>query len=115
MKTNLYIIHDRVANIYEPPIASQNDATAMRWFSQCVSQVPTMAQNPGDFAFYHAGEFDGSTGLIDAKPQLTFICTALDCIEIIQQEGAHNVQEQKTEVGNDSSVQPSSQGGNTTQ
>ena len=104
MKVNLYVIHDRVANIYEAPVASQNDATVIRWFTRCVDNVPTMKQSPQDFALYRCGEFDGETGLIESSTELHFVATALDCLNIEQREMERNNNED-TQVGDDSPVQ----------
>ena len=105
MKQMLYTIHDRVANVYEPPVASLSDATVMRWFEQCIRSVPTMSNNPQDFALYEVGFVDTDTGLIDARESLLFVCTALDCINNIQKESATD---ENTQVGDDSPVQSGS-------
>ena len=110
MKQNLYTIHDRVANIYEPPVASHNEATIMRWFVRCIDSVPTMKSNPQDFALYCVGEVDTSTGLIDARESLQFVCTALDCINNIQEESANVPQPEETQISDDPSIQSGSEG-----
>ena len=89
MKQMLYTIHDRVANVYEPPVASMSDGTVMRWFAHCIRSVPTMSNNPQDFALYEVGSVETDTGLIDARDTLLFVCTALDCINNIQGESVN--------------------------
>ena len=106
MIQKLYTIHDRVANVYEPPVASQNDGTVMRWFTQCVNTINTMKNSPADFALYEVGSVDTDTGIIDARSTLLFVCTALDCINNIQEGNA----DETTKVGDETPVQSGSEG-----
>ena len=104
MKQNLYVIHDNKANHYDTPVPSHNDATIMRWFAQSIDAVPMMRMCPNDFSLYLVGTFDTETGFIDARESLLFVCSGLDCINIIQRE---NQAHEDTQVGDDSPVQSS--------
>ena len=109
MKHKLYVIHDRKANTFEPPVASENDATVIRWFERCIQSVPTMRDYPEDFALLQSGYFDTETGQVSGNETLQHICSALDCIKNNQEK--FNAQ---NKVSNDSSIQSSTEGGNTT-
>ena len=106
MKQKLYVIHDRVANIYDTPVPSHNDGTIMRWFAQSIQSVPMMQVSPADFALYECGSMDTTTGIIDARDTLLFICTGLDCINNIQEDMLN----EDPQVSNDAPIQPSSEG-----
>ena len=110
MKQKLYVVHDRVANIYDTPVPSHNDGTIMRWFTQSIQNVPMMQTSPQDFALYYVGDVDTATGLIDARDTLLFVCTGLDCINNIQR----GLEDEDQKVSDDTSVQSGSESGDST-
>ena len=105
MKQKLYVIHDRVANIYDTPVPSHNTGTIMRWMAQSIANVPMMQNSPADFALYEVADFDTSTGIIDARETLLFVCTGLDCINNIQEDTPN----EDPQVRDDSPIQQSSE------
>jgi len=66
MKRKLYAIRDLKANIFNTPVAMDNDATAIRSFGDLVSGDKTslVALHPSDFALCFIGEFDIEKGIL---------------------------------------------------
>lgn len=64
-----YTLYDSKAMAYLPPFLSQNNATAMRSLEQAVNDPNhVVATTPRDYALFCLGEWDETTGTIDAQP-----------------------------------------------
>ena len=111
---SLYVIHDVKTNVYEPPVAADNDATVIRWFIRCIQSVPQMRDFPEDFRLLCTGHFDPDTGLLNPAQTLTHVCSALDCINDHQSKFKAPTDE-NTQVSDDAPIQSSSESGDTTQ
>ena len=107
---NLYVIHDVKTNVFEPPVAAENDAVVMRWFIRCINSVPAMRDFPEDYRLLWTGHFDTESGLICGRDTLTHVCSALDCINDNQSKFEAPTNE-NTQVSDDTPVQPSTESG----
>lgn len=104
MKKPLYVIRDQKTQVFESPMAHQNHGTVIRWFTQCLHQVPVMQNNPQDFDLFEVGYFDETTGLISSSDTLNFVINGLSCLEN-EQVRLQNVQKtESTQVSDDASV-----------
>ena len=92
--------------MYEPPAQLHNDQVAMRWFAQCIQQVPMMSTNPSDFELYFIGTFDAaSANMIDAEA-VQFLANGLDLIQVTTEGIKDNGQEaQDAQVSNGAPIQ----------
>ena len=73
----LYSIRDSLVG-YGVPFCADNDAVAMRYFNQAISQPNSIYQmNKNQFDLYCVGEYDNQSGEIDSKAP-RFICSATD-------------------------------------
>ena len=110
---SLYVIHDVKTNVFEPPVAAENDAVVMRWFVRCIQGVPAMRDFPEDYRLLCTGKFNTDNGLVVGDQTLTHVCSALDCINANQSK-FEALKDENTQVGDDSPVQPSSESGDST-
>lgn len=73
MLTNLYVIFDAKAQMYNKPFTMINDQVALRAAHDLVNDKSTeCAKNPHDFAMFHIGNYDDTTAEI--KPLDSFNC-----------------------------------------
>lgn len=104
----LYSIRDIKTDSFEPPLASQNDETAKRLFSNIVKSVPTMRNNPEDFNLHSSGTMCTETGLLYPAVSLQFICSGLSCVNPTEVNPTEKVTtNETTKVSNDTPIQPS--------
>ena len=68
MKVKLYTIADQKANIFMPPMTAFNHADAQHKLLTSIIKDPQsqIAMYPEDYALCCIGEYDDSTGTIDA-------------------------------------------------
>lgn len=101
----VYTIRDIKTGVFESPMIHQNDQTAIRFFTQCLHQVPVMQNNPQDFELFVIGEFNEDTGLISGTDSVQFLISGINCLELTRQEIKNNeTQESSTQVSNDASI-----------
>lgn len=60
MTFGMYSIYDAKARVFTEPFCSQNDATAMRVFSNQVIHNDLIKDNRIDFELYKCGNFDNA-------------------------------------------------------
>lgn len=78
MKLNIYDAKDTVTGEFLQPFYTNNDATAIRSWSESVKQNEKENNFIGlkDLQLYRLGEFDTETGEI--KPKVVYIAKAID-------------------------------------
>lgn len=64
MKTNLYVVYDRVAEESGPVFEAKNDGVALRRFSMLMQENSSKGLIPEDFRLLKVGEIDHSTSLV---------------------------------------------------
>jgi len=75
MKTNLYVIFDKCAKIYNTPFVFINDNLALRAAIDLVSTPGTeVYNNPEDFTLFRLGEYDDTTAAITIDPDMPVLC-----------------------------------------
>lgn len=68
MKQNIYSIFDAAAGVYNVPFFQNNDALALRAFSDLANdQDTTIGRHPNDYTLYRIGTFNIETGLVEAE------------------------------------------------
>ena len=105
MINNLYSIRDQKTQEFEQPFLSKTNETAKRTFGRILDSVPVMTQNPQDFDLYHVGDFSNETALVEPCT-VQLVTNGLSLVEPNLKEQQH-VQIQKTKVGDEPPVQPS--------
>lgn len=81
MEYELYVIYDAAKNLYFPPTAQENDATAMRSFAhECMNPDSIWHTHPSDFVMYKVGIFYSNTGEIIALDRPERICSGTDFV-----------------------------------
>ncbi len=77
MKTNMYVIYDAKAQIYNKPFHQANEQVLMRTVSDLRNEPGTdIFKHPSDFNLYQTGVYDDETGIIhgmEKKLILTFV------------------------------------------
>lgn len=69
MKHKIYVVHDVKAEAYMTPFFMQNDATAVRGFSDAVNNEDTpFGKHPSDYTLFCIGEYSDVTGTIEPIP-----------------------------------------------
>ena len=63
MKLSIYSIYDSVAEVFNKPFTSINNATAEREFVQSVKEQP----HKNDYILYYLGDFNDANGQIVQK------------------------------------------------
>lgn len=58
MKSGLYVIFDKIGQIWTAPLSLMNDAAAIRYFKTAIKE------NIGDYKLVKLGEYDNTTGVI---------------------------------------------------
>ncbi len=110
MKHLMFSIYDDKANAYLPPFTLPRAEMAQRTFSDCVnSENHAFALHPGDYTLYELGVFDDETAEInshDVRVNLG-VGLAFKQLSLILEDETHG-----QPLGDDSSIQPSTSGGN---
>lgn len=75
LKNNLYVIYDRVAEIYSAPFAAYTDNQAKNIFKY--NSVSHRTTRPSDLVLFGVGSFDLFRGIIESSSQI-FICNGED-------------------------------------
>lgn len=70
MKCKLYMVRDKVADVFHPPFVESTDESCKRSFAAAMAKLP----NPADYEVYFVGSFDCNTGVIAAESVLTLVC-----------------------------------------
>lgn len=73
MKLNVFTIRDNQVNAFSQPFFSPTNGSALRAFADHVNEAGTPAnKHPQDFALYHLGTYDDTTGRFENNevPQL---------------------------------------------
>lgn len=66
MKTKVFALFDLKAAVYGTPFFMQNDAMAIRSFSDLVNDNQTMVnRHPEDFILHGVGQFDDEKGVLE--------------------------------------------------
>lgn len=77
MKRIIVAVRDVKADCYFTPILADNKAIAMRNFADAAANPDlTIVKHPEDYALYHLGDYDMSTGIITSLDQPVHICSA---------------------------------------
>lgn len=80
MEYELYTIFDAVTGTYTPPMAQENDASAMRAFRhECLNPETLWNSSPQDYFLYKVGVFNSATAEILYEPPVR-ICAATDFV-----------------------------------
>lgn len=103
MINKLYSIRDIKTDSYDSPFDSTNDATAKRFFSRILTNVPIMQDHPQDFTLHQVGTFDSTSGQITPLPAVQFLASGLDCVKTLKESP-----DETSKVSNDTPIQPSS-------
>jgi hypothetical protein len=74
MKYAMMSIYDTVAEVFNKPFASINNADAIRAFTQSLDDNP----NKNDYALYRIGEFDDNEGVFIPEKNPSKIYTGFD-------------------------------------
>lgn len=68
MKTNIYAIYDKQAEIHGPPFTAINDVLAMRTFNTIKEDSSSdIHKYPQDYKLVKLGTFDKKTGALNAE------------------------------------------------
>ena len=68
MKTKVYSIYDRTAQVFNTPFFQHNDGMAIRAFQDNVnSQDSVINKHPEQFSLHCLGEYDDQTGTITTQ------------------------------------------------
>ncbi len=81
MILKLIAVYDMKASFYASPLAMRSQGEAIRSFSQVVNDETTpMGKNPEDYSLFQIGEYDDSSGIINANATPKLIISALELI-----------------------------------
>lgn len=82
MKSNVYAVHDTLAQLYLQPFHAASNEVAIRIFTAVVNDNDSwIYRNPEDYNLVLLGVFDDTLGLFDTHvPQ--FLCTAQSRVSI---------------------------------
>lgn len=65
MKLNIYTVYDAKAHTYTQPMFFLNEAVALRVFANAANDKSSyLNAAPGDYSFFHLGEWDDDTAAI---------------------------------------------------
>ena len=68
MKTNMYTVYDKKAEVYTPPFQAINDEVAQRLMMNCVNNPEhNFGLNPEDYQLLRIGKFDDQNAHIEAE------------------------------------------------
>lgn len=66
MKVKLVAVLDQVSGVYDGPVPTHNEGTALRNFTQmCLNPESPMGKNPSDFSLWLVGEWNDATGEVE--------------------------------------------------
>jgi len=83
MKTLMFAIYDRAADVYNVPFFLQHAAIAKRAFSNSIIDGKNeLHKNPEDYALHELGSFDDSTGEFDLHEKPQFLIDADQVLEL---------------------------------
>jgi hypothetical protein len=71
MKVNLYAVLDTASGVYDGPVPSKTDGTAMRSFTQMAKNPESpIGQSPSDFSLWKVGVWNDATGeLVETRKE----------------------------------------------
>lgn len=76
-KLNLYAVHDSKAGMYNRPMPSTNDQTAIRGFiSNAINPESEINQNAQDYSLFRIGSYDESSSIITSESPPEFLINA---------------------------------------
>ena len=79
MKTQAFAVHDRAAEVYNPPMFLPAKGQAIRQFDDLANNPDSpINKHPEDYTLYHIGEFDDETALLTPLPKPVSLGTAAD-------------------------------------
>ncbi len=74
MITNIYVIHDKCAKMYNKPFFQLNDSVAMRTAQDIVNTPNTDIYNtPSDFTMFKIGTYDDENAHINIDPDMPIL------------------------------------------
>jgi hypothetical protein len=74
MKVSLFAVFDVASGVYDGPVGSNTDATAIRQFTQMAINAETpIGKNPEDFSLVKVGRWDDAKGEIEPVDRVTVI------------------------------------------
>lgn len=83
MILEMFAIHDRMAGFYAPPFFMPAVGLARRAMLELASDPSTnIGRHPGDFSLYHLGTFNDQTGVVEMNQSATFLCGALELLNV---------------------------------
>lgn len=63
MKVKIYAVLDSASGVYDGPVPSQNDAVALRNFTNmALNENSSIGKNPECFSLWRVGEWNDATG-----------------------------------------------------
>lgn len=82
MINEIYVVKDVTADVGMVPLFRENEAVAIRDFSQAVTDPNNpMSQNPDDYVLYHVGNYDDINLYVQPKdPQR--VITGIEAVRI---------------------------------
>lgn len=94
MKTNLYVIFDSKAKIYNKPFCLLNDQVALRAAADILNDTNTdIAQHPFDFSMFKIGEYDDETAQIINYDKFEILCRFHELSTVVDLEPRNTVSE----------------------
>lgn len=82
MKIKVYCVFDVVAEIHMAPFVASLDAVASRSFATCVNdERHAFYSNPADYFLVKIGEFDQTSGVLEAFEVPRRVCSGVDVAE----------------------------------
>lgn len=98
MKVGLYAVYDVASGVYDGPVGSMNDATAIRQFKEVATNDNNpIGKNPSDFTLMKVGIWNDADGQIESMPPVK-VMTALEAIASTGDLISHEFR--KEEAGN---------------
>lgn len=76
-KLNLYAVHDSKAGMYNRPMPSTNDQTAIRGFiAQAINPESDIHKNQYDYSLFRIGQYDEESSIITPETPPEFLINA---------------------------------------
>jgi hypothetical protein len=80
MKVGLYCVLDRASGVYDGPVPSTTDGTALRNFTHMAKNPDSaIGKNPSDFSLWRVGEWNDAEGAVTPETK-TCIAHAIDLL-----------------------------------
>lgn len=62
MRLQIFAVYDKAVDLYMPPIFLRSEAEAVRALRVTMNGDHSFSQSPADYALFHLGAFDESSG-----------------------------------------------------